>query len=171
MSDSPDKSSTTTWHYTQDTLAMLSVSVAQIKSILGDGGESVSELTESFVNLANTFNELIDHKTDIDHADLAGIKQQIEQGIIAFQFYDRISQRLDHVSNSLQNMGEIISDFDKREDPKEWREFQEYIRSKYTMESERELFAQIMKGVPLEEALSVTKKATDSDDDGSIELF
>ena len=84
--------------------------MAQIQSILSDGGESVSELTESFIELAQTFKQLADHTTDIEKTDLNEIKHQIEQGIVAFQFYDRISQRLDHVSTSLMNMGNIIGD-------------------------------------------------------------
>jgi len=124
--EKPD-SDLTSWHYTQDTLLMLSVSVAQIRSILNDGGESVSELVESFVNLADTFNNLVSRKTDIDHTDLVEVKRQIEHGIVAFQFYDRISQRLDHVSNSLQQMGTIIGDENKRIDPNQWQEFQKNI--------------------------------------------
>jgi hypothetical protein len=159
------------WHYTEDTLAMLSVSVAQIKSILSDGGESVSELTESFVQLANTFQKLMDHETDIEHTDLAHIRHQIEQGIVAFQFYDRISQRLDHVSNSLQHMGNIIGDSERRYNPDEWEAFQKVIREKYTMSSERKLFEAILGGVPIEQALADAKKASDNDNTDDIELF
>lgn len=159
------------WHYTQDTLTLLSVSVAQIKSILSDGGESVSELTDSFIELANTFQQLMDHKTDIDKTDLHQIRQQIEQGIVAFQFYDRISQRLDHVSNSLQNMGVIIGDEQQRNDPKSWESFQDSIRAKFTMESERKLFEAIVKGMPLEQALQTAKQANKPQDNGDIELF
>lgn len=150
---------------------MLSVSVAQIKSILSDGGESVSELTESFIELADTFNQLINHKTDIDHTDLNEIKHQIEQGIVAFQFYDRISQRLDHVSNSLQSMGEIIVDHEKRLQPDVWKNFQSQIESKFTMESERKLFQEILKGISVEEALANAKNETKPDGEDSIELF
>jgi hypothetical protein len=159
------------WHYTENTLTLLSVSVAQIKSILSDGGESVSELTESFIELAETLNKLMTHKTDIDHTDLNKIKQQIEQGIIAFQFYDRISQRLDHVSNSLQHMGGIISDENRRIDPSEWQSFQKQIQEKFTMESERKLFSEILKGVPLEQALEASKSINSDSGDDSIELF
>lgn len=160
-----------TWHYTKDTLTMLSVSVAQIQSILSDGGESVSELTESFIELAQTFKQLADHTTDIEKTDLNEIKHQIEQGIVAFQFYDRISQRLDHVSTSLMNMGNIIGDKEQRDKPEAWQQFQDDIQSKFTMESERALFEQILKGVPIEEALEAAKKSSKPESDDSIELF
>jgi hypothetical protein len=159
------------WHYTEDTLAMLSVSVAQIKSILSDGGESVSELTDSFVQLANTFQQLMDHKTSIENTDLGQIRHQIEQGIIAFQFYDRISQRLDHVSNSLQHMGNLIGDTTRRHKPEEWEEFQAIIQSKYTMSSERKLFEAILSGMPMEQALELVKKDSNNENQEDIELF
>ena len=160
----------TSWHYTQDTLLMLSVSVAQIKSILNDGGESVSELVDSFVNLADTFNNLVTHKTDIDHTDLVEVKRQIEHGIVAFQFYDRLSQRLDHVSNSLVQMGTIIGDENKRIDPTQWQAFQQSIESNLTMETERKIFAQILAGVPVEIALKSIQEDSKNADD-NIEFF
>lgn len=170
MSD--EQNASDSWHYTEDTLTLLSVSVAQIKSILNDGGESVSELTDSFIEMAKTFQQLMDHKTDIEKTDLSQIRQQIEQGIVAFQFYDRISQRLDHVSNSLQNMGAIISDPEKRSDPVQWQTFQESIQSKFTMESERKLFQAILNGAAVEEALEFSKSNNNSKNDANdIELF
>lgn len=166
-----EKSNDDGWHYTQDTLVLLSVSVAQIKSILSDGGESVSELTDSFIELAKTFQQLMDHETDIEKTDLNQIRHQIEQGIIAFQFYDRISQRLDHVSNSLQNMGDIIGDEHKRIDPNAWEGFQDSIRAKFTMESERKLFEDILKGVPVDQALKTAKDSSNNSESNDIELF
>lgn len=159
------------WHYTEDTLKMLSVSVAQIQSTLNDGGESVDELTSSFVDLAETFHNLMTHKTDIDHTDLVGIRHQIEHAIVAFQFYDRISQRLDHVSNSLMQMSDIIADPAQRQDPEVWQTFQQHNQAKLTMESERQLFADILNGVPIDEAIANTRNKRDADSDDSIELF
>ncbi len=170
MSDNHDAEESG-WHFTQETLLMLGVSVAQLQSILNDGGESVSELVESFVNLADTFNNLIAHKTDIDHTDLTDVKHRIEQGIIAFQFYDRMSQRLDHVSNSLQTMSHIIGDEERRNSPDQWRHFQDSIQRKLTMESERKIFQQILSGVPVEEALANLQVEKNKQPDDDIELF
>ncbi len=158
------------WDFSQNAQQMLNVSVAQIKSILNDGGDNVCELTASFIELAQTMNDLINHKTDIDHTDLQHIKHKIEQGIVAFQFYDRISQRLHHVSNSLQTMGNIIQDENKRLSPERWQAFQDQIQARFTMESERKLFLDIMNGYSVEEALNHSQESG-KDSSPSIELF
>lgn len=160
-----------TWHYRDDTLTMLKASVAQIQSILNDGGDSVAELTESFTNLADTFNQIMDQSSDFQETNLSSIKHQIEQGIIAFQFYDRISQRLEHVSNSLESMSTLISDNDKRDCKEEWRVFQEEILEKFTMESERELFKLIISGKGIDEALRKIKSKNAMPKNDVVELF
>jgi hypothetical protein len=158
------------WHYRDDAQKLLNLSVAQIRSILNDGGDSVSELTESFIKLAQTMNDLIGHKTDIDHTDLHSIKQQIEQGIIAFQFYDRISQRLEHVSTSLQSMSQLIEQDHQRHSKDAWVDVQKQIKDRFTMASEHQLFTDILDGVPLEEALKKASEAS-TEEPNSIELF
>ncbi|MEJ2042914.1 MAG: hypothetical protein P8X89_06540 [Reinekea sp.] len=158
------------WHFSQNVQQMLSVSVAQIKSTLNDGGDSVAELTESFIELAEVLNNLIQHKTDIDCTDLQAIKHKIEQGIIAFQFYDRISQRLDHVSYSLQTMRNLIIDNNKRMSQQEWQSYQAAIKSRFTMESEHQLFTDIISGVPIEQALEAARNCSTLDG-GDVELF
>lgn len=158
------------WHYRQDAQKLLNLSVAQIKSILSDGGDSVSELTESFIRMAQTLNDLINHQTDIDHTDLHDIKHQIEQGIIAFQFYDRVSQRLEHVSNSLDGMRSLIEEDNQRHSPDAWINLKKQIQERLTMRSEHQLFDDILRGVPLEEALKKAN-ATNQETPNSIELF
>ncbi|BCE02245.1 hypothetical protein [Marinicellulosiphila megalodicopiae] len=166
------------WNYTNDTIRLLSLSVVQIKSILTDGGESVSELTDSFIHIAYKINKLL---SDVDELtsnpeDLTEVHEKIQQGIVAFQFYDRISQRLDHVSNSLNQLTHIISDKDKRNQPETWINLQKGIKRKYTMESERVVFDKIMDGDSIENALEAYKAYSSThehtkDNSDDIELF
>ena len=158
------------WHYRDDAQKLLNLSVAQILSTLQDGGDSVAELTESFVQLAQTLNNLINHETDIDQTDLHSIKQQIEQGIVAFQFFDRISQRLEHVSTSLNGMSDLLQQDDQRRSEPAWAELQAQIQQRFTMASERQLYDDILRGVPLEEALQAARQPT-AEHSNSIELF
>ena len=166
------------WSYTNDTIRLLALSVVQMKSILTDGGESVSELTDSFIHIAHNLNKFIDSETDhvSNPDDLAEVQEKIQQGIVAFQFYDRISQRLDHVSNSLNQLSHIISDPQKREQQETWENLQIGIKRKYTMESERVVFDKIMEGESIETALEAYKvyskihEHTPKDED-DIELF
>ena len=100
------------------------------------------------------------------------IHAKIQQGIVAFQFYDRISQRLEHVSNSLHRVGDVIGCVQDRHDPDCWHALQHDIKAKYTMESERVVFDHIMSGSSVEEALQAYKnhQARSAPDD-EVELF
>ena len=166
------------WSYTNDTIRLLALSVVQMKSILTDGGESVSELTDSFIHIAHNLNKLTDPENTYvtNSEDLVEVQEKIQQGIVAFQFYDRISQRLDHVSNSLNQLSHIISDPEKREQQETWENLQIGIKRKYTMESERVVFDKIMDGESIENALEAYKVYSkihehSPKDEDDIELF
>jgi hemoglobin-like flavoprotein len=159
------------WTFTEETLKLLSVSVAQIRGILNDGGQSVDDLSTSFVSMADTLQKLINKDNDIKQADLENVHTQIQQGIVAFQFYDRISQRLEHVSQSLINMGEIIGNEGTREQVEAWQNLQSDIKKNFTMEAEKKLFDQIMAGVSIEDALQKYSISDPKDEDDTIELF
>ena len=108
-------------------------------------------------------------KTEIQHhSALVGNKSQA--AIIAFQFYDRLSQRLKHVSKSLAALTDLVSDTERFVDNKEWTNLQETIRSKYTLDADKKMFDDLMDGKTIEEIIKQAEQTkTDSDDD--IELF
>lgn len=159
------------WDHTDETLRLLAASIAQIRSTMLDGDDSVDTLTTSFVGIADTLVQLMEHKTDIEHTDLAGIHQQIVQGVVAFQFYDRISQRLDHVTQSLEKLSAIIQAPEKRTLPEEWRHLQDWIEKQFTLESEKRLYQAILAGQSIEDAVRQYRKADAKPADDDIELF
>jgi len=94
----------------------------------------------------------------------------VQQSIIAFQFYDKLSQRLTHVCHSLAAMNDLVADRGRLYSPNEWVALQEKIRSKYTTAEEHALFDAVMDGVPVQEALDrYMSSMKDKGDD--IELF
>ena len=105
--------------------------------------------------------------------------QQMQRAIVAFQFYDRLTQKLHHVNESLTHLGDLISDSRRLYNPGEWNRIQQEIRSNYTMECERLMFDHIMQGATVREALELYRHqfeqteslaCTDNTDD-DIELF
>lgn len=91
--------------------------------------------------------------------------------IIAFQFYDKLTQRLAHVSNSLRALSELVNDREQLYNPYAWRGMQEKIKSKYTIESERVMFDELLKGATIEEALERCKVMQTESAKEVIELF
>jgi hypothetical protein len=102
------------------------------------------------------------------------VAQKVHQAIIAFQFYDKLVQRLDHVCHSLSGLSGLVSDTSRLYNPAEWSALQELIRSKYTMAEERGMFDAVMAGATVEEALKhymATRMQQVEDSGGEIELF
>lgn len=186
------QSSLTELNFSQvgETIAMLALTVAQIETSMKEGDKSVNQLTDSFTDLANHSQDIISEAQKLDttiphEAEIRsnmlqaaeGLSGKIQQAVIAFQFYDRLSQRLDHASHSLEKIGHLIADSGERYQEDAWRNLQHDIKNSYTMEAERIMFEHIMRGHSVAEALEIyhhqfqkeENESFDTDDD--IELF
>ena len=96
----------------------------------------------------------------------------MQSAIVAFQFYDKLTQRLMHVSNSIESLSELVKDTQKIYNPLEWHHLQEQIKSKYTMREERDMFDNVMQGGDIRQAVRLFNEAQKSavaEDD--IEFF
>jgi hypothetical protein len=148
------------WEQVKATINLLTLAVSQIECTMSDGERSVSELSSSFTFIANQLQNLISESnndtTSNNNADLASeIHSQVVNSIISFQFYDRLSQRLDHVKRDLGWLSELVSDPNQVNDSEAWKKLQNDIKSNYSMEEERLMFEHIMNGATVEEALEI----------------
>ncbi|WP_221794761.1 hypothetical protein [Oceanobacter mangrovi] len=158
------------WSQIGETMAMLALAVAQIETTMKDGSQSVDKLSTTFLAMASNTLRILeitqqDHSSDsiADSAALkaeihriaSGVSEEIQQSIIAFQFYDRLSQRLDHVSHSLEQVGHLMADNSARYKHSAWKHLQNQIKSNYTMEAERIMFEHIMAGHTVSQALQI----------------
>lgn len=170
------------WSQVRETVLMLELAVGQIDSAMKEGGSSVEVLTDSFTSMAgymrmmgSALEQLPDtpataqlKESLIGHAgEVAG---RVQKSIIAFQFYDKLSQRLAHVSQSLEALTGLVTDQRKLYNPFEWVALQEKIRAKYSTREEIDMFNAVMKGMPVKEALN-NYKAEMKDKGDDVELF
>lgn len=177
------------WSQIRETITMLALAVAQVETSMSDGAQSVSTLTESFTRMATYVSKIKNTTTKVTADNLPQFKQvisstaadlegDVQEAVIAFQFYDRISQRLDHVCRSLDQLGGLISKPESLYNPQEWNNLQNQIKSSYTMEAERIMFEHILRGHSIEEALEIyrhhfeqSEAGHDDETDDDIELF
>lgn len=175
------------WCQIQETVTMLALAVAQVETSMRDGEQSVSTLSAAFSRMTRYIDSIDKATESITPDTLNTYKQTVKQAtselskdaeksVLAFQFYDRISQRLDHVCDSLDKLGALISDPDHLEEPARWKALQEHIKKSYTMEAERLMFEHILRGESIEEALQIyrhhfDKKDTGDDTNDEVELF
>ncbi len=166
------------WSQVRETVLMLNLAVAQLERTMKEGNESVNELTDTFASLVGGIQAIgmaaenlpdTPEKNTIK-ANVEPATAKINTAIVAFQFYDKLSQRLAHVSNSLAALGHLIEEPNRLFNPYEWHGLQAMIKSKYTIKHDRIMFDAILNGATVEEAQALCVEE-DEDEDGGVELF
>ncbi len=165
------------WSQIRETVVMINVAIARIQHAMDDGSDSVAALTESFMSMIAAVKDV--HNVaetlgdgDAKHSileDCEHIEQRTQAAIVAFQFYDRLTQRLHHCSNSLHALNELISRQDRLYNPNAWANLQAQVRARFTLDSDQKLLAAVLAGTPIDEAIA--QLDTDNSKEDAIELF
>ncbi|WP_299797930.1 hypothetical protein [uncultured Shewanella sp.] len=165
------------WCHIQESLKILLLAMAQIELSLTDGEHNVTELGSLFTKMAKHLdgvNSYLSQQADTpaeitSHGeDLAA---SINEGVVAFQFYDRVSQRLQHVIMGLALMEEVLNSKQLRISPDAWKKLQQEIQQSYSLDCERKMFDLVLQGTPIHEALKLYRDENQSAKEDDIELF
>lgn len=170
------------WSQVRETVLMLELAAVQIEAAMKDSNASVEVLTGSFTTMAGYMQTISESLAALpDQGEVGATKHQllgvsqsvsgmVHQAIIAFQFYDKLVQRLAHVGLSLGELSDLVADGRRLFNPGEWVELQRHIKSKYSTREEVAMFDAVMQGTPVHEAVDrfMAEMQGNSDD---IELF
>ena len=167
------------WSHVRETILMINVAVSRIEHAMVEGNDSFTSLSQSFVGIAHSAKQISNEVQQLDESsqhetisqNSKKITEQVESSIIAFQFYDRLSQRMTLVSKTLNSLTEILNHPDKKDIQDEWIALQNTIRSKYTLDADQEMFDSVLNGTSIEEALSAAVKKIEQEEDNDIEFF
>jgi len=164
------------WSQVRETVLMLNLAMARLTHAMRDGDDSVDTLGHSFTKMAghvsfmqDTVSEMAEGETRnnlLEHC--ASIRGQVDTAIMAFQFYDRLTQRMQHVSYSLDGLAELVNTPHRLYNPIEWKALQETIRSNYTLDSDKKMFESLLQGESIEDIMKVAKESSGQNE---IELF
>lgn len=151
---------------------------------LNDSSSSVDDLTDSFTAISGTLNAIreIAHQLPDTSENMAAkteietlgreVGDKITQAIVAFQFYDRLSQRLSQVSHNLDDLGILVNDPVRLYNPFAWVALQQKIRSKFVTEEDKHMFDTLMETRDVQQALAeFIKCKREQHPDRDIELF
>ncbi len=174
------------WSQVRETVLMMELAAGQVEAAMKDSNTSVEVLMDTFTSLADSLQHIqiaLDTLPDtVGNGMVQGeikestriVADKVHHAIIAFQFYDKLAQRLDHVCHSLSGLSSLIADNRRLYNPQEWKQLQEEILAKYTMVEERAMFDAVLHGASVKEALdtymAVRMKEIESSG-GEIELF
>lgn len=167
------------WSQIRETVAMLTLAVARIEYAMRDGNDSVDTLTESFTSMVGNTQVISMAAADLPEGKMRdtilnncnAVDAKMQSAIMAFQFYDKFTQRLNHISVILNSLSDIVSDSERVYSPYEWRALQKMIKSKYTLDTDQKMFDAILKGKTVEEALKEGVKEKIEKEGSDIELF
>lgn len=163
---------------------MLGLCEAQMESALQESDKAVDALIQAFTCLVDTtrsVNALTESlPPEIKATVASGLNQQVEAitkqmagAVVAFQFYDKLTQRLGHVRYSLSTLALFVCDRSQAASPDQWRRLLNTLRRLYRTEEERQIFQSIMDGIASEQASAdgTGKNGSHAPQTGEVELF
>jgi hypothetical protein len=171
-----------TWTPEQQIARMLALCEAQMESALSESDVAVEALIKSFSGLIEAGQALgsLSEQTPADAGatDLAqqldALRKQTAAAIVAFQFYDKLTQRLGHVRYSLSALAMFVCDRTKSGEREQWKRMFSTLRRLYRTEEEHELFKLMVDGATAEQAREHIQQSTltlRSAPTGEIEIF
>jgi hypothetical protein len=173
------------WTPEQQIAHMLDLCEAQIEAALSESDVAVDALIKSFTGLAEIASSIrtlgANLPAELQGAATAGIdekvsaiSQQMASAVVAFQFYDKLTQRLGHVRYSLSTLAMFVCDRSQTGERDQWRKLFTALRRLYRTEEERQIFQLMVEGATAEEARSQAQQTTQSmrrSGTGDVELF
>ncbi len=181
-SESPDLD----WSQVRETVFILNLAVGQIFASLKDGDESIGTLSDDFIGMAGDLTDIellanhISSETDKDiNTDskqlitdrCKSISQGVQKSIVTFQFYDRLCQRLERVSDGLTDVASLIGDSNKLYNPFEWNKLHQKIHTNYGTEEERKMLSLLKDGYSVAQAIEKVASSANDTVDEPVELF
>ena len=94
--------------------------------------------------------------------------------IVAFQFYDKLTQRLDHVRYSLSTLALFVCDRTQAGQRDQWRRLYTTLKRLYRTEEEKQIFNMMVEGASADAARDHIHQSTQTlriGEAGEIELF
>lgn len=165
------------WTPEQQIARMLELCEAQMESALSESDVAMDALIKSFAGLIEAGQSLgaANEKTPADLAQqLDALRKQTAAAVVAFQFYDKLNQRLGHVRYSLSALAMFVCEPAKSHERDQWRRLFSTLRRLYRTEEERELFKLMVEGATAEQAREHIQQSTltlRSAPTGEIEIF
>ncbi|HTH95291.1 MAG TPA: hypothetical protein VL550_08665 [Rhodocyclaceae bacterium] len=171
------------WNQVHETVLMLELAAGQIAAAMQESNAPVNTLTGGFTSLVVLLERIQSVLSSLPETpenvalkrDLLGSTDEVncivQQSVVAFQFYDKLSQRLDHVSHGLGQLAALVGDLQRVLEPREWAALQQSIRSRYSTPEEIAMFEAVLAGVPVQEALQQFMEEKREVAASNIELF
>ncbi len=164
---------------TANQVTLLQLAAAQLALSLKETEQPFDDLSKLFIEIVEGYNQIegligSSNKDDINNLQTLhhATQTRVRNAIVDFQFYDRMTQRLQHIMGNIQDAIRVL-EIKKQGNETEWNQIFERIEKSYTMREEAELFNSIRSGQGFESAVNSLIAQTFKKDaiESEIELF
>ncbi len=174
----------------RETVTMFNVSVALIEHSMSGGDDSIRQTIDQLTARSGMIREVRSKLQQIEqrysengtenhkiseeekeiNADCDAMDQTLNDAITTFQDFDRVSQQLVQVGNSLNTTAMLLNDPDRINNPKEWEAVHQQMRSTFVMPDAQLLYEEMVSGTDKQTALKLARELKQQSKD-SFELF
>lgn len=172
------------WSPEQETALLLDLCEAQMDAAMRDSDRSVDALVGAFAELTQASMAISELSRQISAAGIAtpaageelaqrcdAVGKQINEVVVAMQFYDKLSQRMGHVRHSLTTLAMFVCNRPQTQNRDHWIKLLASLRRLYRTAEERAVFDLVAEGASLEDVRSAIGKVQKETAESSIELF
>lgn len=174
------------WTPEQQIAHMLDLCEAQMESAMCESDLAVDALIKAFSGLADTARTMnaMAAKLTPEQREVLGtndlkkqmesIERQMSSAVVAFQFYDKLTQRLGHVRYSLSSLALFVCDRAQTSQRDQWRRLFTTLKRLYRTEEEKQIFQMMVEGASADETRDHIHQSTQTlriGVSGEIELF
>ncbi|AMN46289.1 hypothetical protein ACG33_04040 [Steroidobacter denitrificans] len=143
------------WSPEQQIVRLLELCEAQIGAAMHDAETAIDTLLQAFNAVSETSRSMRASAGELqDTLHLQGIgnlnrqfdaiRSQMNSAVIALQFHDKLTQRLDHVRHSLLRLAAFTCDRTQRSQRKQWDQLLISLRQLYRTEEEQQIFRRLI---------------------------
>lgn len=170
------------WSQIRESVLMMEVMAGLVMAAMRDSDNSVAVLASNFSTIAQhsfTVSEAVDALPETPElaaqkallvGSMGEMRSMINDSVVAFQFYDRLVQRLAHVVQGQSDFAEIVGDKSQLYNPDAWLALHGRMRKSFSMQEEHLLLDGVLKGMPVDQAISQYMSVL-AEQDNEIELF
>jgi len=171
------------WSPEQETALLLDLCEAQMEAAMRDSDQSVDMLVRAFTDLveaSRAMSEMASKMPPAHDGMTAGelnrraemVSKQINDAIVAFQFYDKLTQRLGHVRHSLTTLALFVCNRTQTQQRDHWHKLLTSLRRLYRTQEERVVFDLVAEGATADAVrAAVSHDENKHSEASSVELF
>lgn len=179
----PPASPADDWSPEYETALLLDLCEAQMEAAMRDSDQSVDQLVRAFTDLVEASRAVSELASKLpasngkENADELNrraelVAKQVNDAIVAFQFYDKLTQRLGHVRHSLTTLALFVCNRTHAQQRDHWHKLLTSLRRLYRTEEERVVFDMVAEGATADAVrAAVTQDENKHSDTSSVELF